>query len=159
MAMPHRIGLISDTHGLLRPEAKSFLEGCDHIVHAGDIGDAEVLEQLAVIAPLTAVRGNNDTADWARALAETARLRIGNVFIYVIHDIARIAVDPPGPGMRVVVSGHSHRPGIHDRDGVLYVNPGSAGRRRFTLPISIGELLIGDDSIAPRLVVLEPRSG
>ena len=134
-----RVGLISDTHGLLRPEALGFLEGCEHIVHAGDVCDAGVLEVLAAIAPLTAVRGNNDRGAWAQALHETELFELGGVFVYAIHDLAELDIDPRSAGVRVVVSGHSHKPLIERHDDVLYVNPGSAGPRRFRLPISIGE--------------------
>ena len=149
-----RIGLISDTHGLLRPEALAFLAGSDHIVHGGDIGNPEILERLAAIAPLTVVRGNNDTAAWARTTPETARLDVGGVSILVIHDLKELAGDPAADGVRVVVSGHSHKPACVERGGVLYVNPGSAGRRRFTLPISAGELLVEDGRVEARLVTL-----
>jgi putative phosphoesterase len=149
-----RIGLIADTHGLLRPEALDYLAGSDHIVHAGDIGGPELLERLAAIAPLTVVRGNNDTAAWARAIPETARLDPGGVGIYVIHDIKELGIDPAAGGVRVVVSGHSHKPACIERDGVLYVNPGSAGRRRFTLPVAAGELLIEGGQVEVRLVTL-----
>ena len=142
-----RIGLISDTHGLLRPEALDFLAGCDHIIHGGDIGGPEILERLGAIAPLTVVRGNNDTAPWARSIPETVRLALGGVDLFVIHDLKQLAGDPSAAalaaGARVVISGHSHKPSHSERDGVLYVNPGSAGRRRFSLPITAGELLIG----------------
>jgi putative phosphoesterase len=154
-----RIGLISDTHGLLRPEAESFLAGCDHIIHGGDIGGPDILERLAEIANLTAVRGNNDKGDWARSLAETRMLHFGNVGIHVIHDLARMDIEPKSAGAAVVISGHSHRPRIIEKDGVLYVNPGSAGRRRFTLPISIGELLIDGKSIVARLAKLSAVGG
>jgi putative phosphoesterase len=149
-----RIGLIADTHGLLRPEALDYLAGSDHIVHAGDIGGPELLERLAAIAPLTVVRGNNDTAAWARAIPETARLDPGGVGIYVIHDIKELGVDPAADGVRVMVSGHSHKPACIERDGVLYVNPGSAGRRRFTLPVAAGELLVEGGQVEVRLVTL-----
>jgi putative phosphoesterase len=149
-----RIGLISDTHGLLRPEAVDYLAGSDHIVHAGDIGGPELLERLAGIAPLTVVRGNNDTAAWARTIPETARLEMGGVSIYVIHDIKELDIEPAAAGVRVVVSGHSHKPACLERDGVLYVNPGSAGRRRFTLPIAAGELLVEGGQVEVRLVTL-----
>lgn len=149
-----RIGLISDTHGLLRPEALAFLAGSDHIVHGGDIGNPEILERLAAIAPLTVVRGNNDTAAWARTIPETARLAVGGVSILVIHDLKELADDPAADGVRVVVSGHSHKPACAERGGVLYVNPGSAGRRRFTLPIAAGELLVEDGRVDARLVTL-----
>lgn len=149
-----RIGLISDTHGLLRPEALDFLAGSDHIVHGGDIGNPEILERLAAIAPLTVVRGNNDTAAWARTIPVTARLEAGGVPLYVIHDLKELDIDPAGSGVRVVVSGHSHKPACAERGGVLYVNPGSAGRRRFSLPIAAGELLIEGGRVVPRLVTL-----
>jgi putative phosphoesterase len=155
-----RVGLISDTHGLLRPEVLAFLRGSDLIVHAGDIGSATcagpgILDALAAIAPLTVVRGNNDRGAWARSIPETAILRLGPVAIYVIHDLKQLPVDPAHEGVRVVVSGHSHKPARSERDGVLYVNPGSAGRRRFTLPISVGELLLDDEQVNARLVTLD----
>ena len=146
--------MISDTHGLLRPEALDFLTGCDHIVHGGDIGGPDILERLGGLAPLTVVRGNNDTAAWQRALPETARVAVGGVVLYVIHDLKAMDIDPAGAGVHVVVSGHSHRPGSSRRDGVLYVNPGSAGRRRFSLPISAGELRIDGGGVHARLVTL-----
>jgi putative phosphoesterase len=149
-----RVGLISDTHGLLRPEALDFLAGADHIVHGGDIGGPEILERLARIAPLTVVRGNNDTAAWARTIPETARLDLGGVGIYAIHDLKQLDIEPAAARVRVVVSGHSHKPGCSERGGVLYVNPGSAGRRRFSLPISAGELLIDDGKVEVNLVTL-----
>jgi uncharacterized protein len=152
-----RIGLISDTHGLLRPEALSFLRGSDVIVHAGDIGNAGVLEALAGIAPVTAVRGNNDTGSWAAALPETAFLRFGAMLLYALHDLAALDIDAHANGVRVVVCGHSHRPRIEERDGVLYVNPGSAGPRRFRLPVSVAELLVDGASVVPRLVELALR--
>src|SRR4051794_13565792 len=119
-----RVGLISDTHGLLRPEVLAFLEGSDHIVHAGDVCDAGVLDALRAIAPVTAVRGNNDRGAWAAALRESELVRLGDVFVYAIHDLAEIDIEPRAAEVRVVVSGHSHRPSIDERDGVLYVNPG-----------------------------------
>jgi putative phosphoesterase len=149
-----RIGLISDTHGLLRPEALDFLAGSDHIVHGGDIGNPDILARLAAIAPLTVVRGNNDTAAWAKEIPVTARIEHGGVPVYVIHDLKELDIDPARSGVRVVVSGHSHRPACVERGGVLYVNPGSAGRRRFSLPIAAGELLIEDGRVVPRLVTL-----
>ena len=149
-----RVGLISDTHGLLRPEALDFLAGCDHIVHGGDIGGPEILERLAALAPLTVVRGNNDTADWARALPVTARLALGGVTVVAVHDVRDLDVDPAMEGVDVVVSGHSHQPSCARRDGVLYVNPGSAGRRRFRLPVSAGELLVEGGAVQARLVTL-----
>jgi putative phosphoesterase len=150
----YRVGLISDTHGLLRPEAKAFLEGCDYIVHAGDIGHAGILEELTKLAPVTAVRGNNDKGLWAEHLRETEFLRVGEVFVYVIHDLARLEIEPNAAGARVVVSGHSHQPLVEERNGVLYVNPGSAGPRRFKLPIVVGELLVTGSSVSARIVEL-----
>jgi hypothetical protein len=149
-----RIGLISDTHGLLRPEALDFLAGSDHIVHGGDIGGPDILERLAAVAPLTVVRGNNDTAPWARAIPETARVDFGPVALYAIHDLKQLAIDPRAAGVRVVVSGHSHRPACVEREGVLYVNPGSAGPRRFTLPIAAAELRIDGATVVAHLVTL-----
>jgi putative phosphoesterase len=149
-----RIGLISDTHGLLRPEALDYLAGSDHIIHGGDIGNPDILDRLAAIAPLTVVRGNNDGAAWADAIPDTARLALGGVDIHVIHDAKALAIDPAAAGVRVVVSGHSHKPACVERGGVLYVNPGSAGRRRFSLPIAAGELLVEDGRVTARLVTL-----
>jgi len=147
-----RVGLISDTHGLLRPEAKAFLEGCDRIIHGGDIGNPDILEQLAALAPLTVVRGNNDHGGWAEDLAETQLVQIDEVLICVIHDLAQLDIDPRAVRVRVVVSGHSHVPSITERDGVLYVNPGSAGPRRFKLPIAAGELTITGNAISANIV-------
>jgi putative phosphoesterase len=137
-----RIGLISDTHNLVRPEALEYLANCDAIIHAGDICDPAVLDALAQIAPVTAVRGNNDTGDWAAALPTHASLTVQQVTILVVHDIADVGADPRGEGIGVVVTGHSHKPAISERDGVLYINPGSAGPRRFKLPVSAGILIV-----------------
>lgn len=150
-----RVGVLSDTHGLLRPEALEFLRGSDCIVHAGDIGDAGVLDALRRVAPVTAVRGNNDFGPWAENIAETEILRIGGVAIYVLHDLKQLGVDPRAAGFHVVVSGHSHQPRINERDGVLFVNPGSCGPRRFKLPISVGELRISGKAVKPKLVELK----
>ncbi len=150
-----RIGLISDTHGLLRPQALEFLRGSDHILHAGDIVGADILDQLAGLAPLTAVRGNNDHGDWAQALPESVTLVLGGVTIHMLHDLKELAVDPAAQGVRVVVTGHSHKPACEERGGVLYVNPGAAGQRRFTLPVSVGELLVDDGRVEVRLVTLD----
>jgi len=151
-----RIGLISDTHGLLRPEALAFLEGSDFIVHGGDIGNAGILEALAAIAPLTVVRGNNDREAWADRIAETELAKFGDVSVYAIHDLARLDIDPRAAGVRVVVSGHSHKPKVEEREGVLYVNPGSAGPRRFRLPISVAELIVDGAAVTARIVLLDP---
>jgi hypothetical protein len=149
-----RVGLVADTHGLLRPAARAFLVGCDYIVHGGDIGAAEILDELAALAPLTAVRGNNDTQPWAAHLPATELIRVGGIFFYVIHDLTQLEIDPEAAGVRVVVSGHSHRPKIEQRGNVLYVNPGSCGPRRFTLPISIGEISVSANGARARLVDL-----
>jgi putative phosphoesterase len=154
MATPLRVGLISDTHGLLRPQALDFLRGSDLIVHGGDICDAGILTALAAIAPLVAVRGNNDHGGWAERLRESELFRVGDAFIYAIHDVAAIDIEPRAAGVQVVVSGHSHKPSIRREEGVLYVNPGSAGPRRFKLPISVGELTIAGASIEARTVEL-----
>ena len=149
-----RIGLISDTHGLVRPEALAFLHGCDHIVHAGDIGKPEVLAALQAIAPVSAIRGNIDTGGWADALPGTLTATFGGARLHVVHDLKQLDIDPVAAGVRVVVSGHSHRPRAEERGGVLYINPGSAGRRRFSLPVTAGELLIAADLLTPRIVDL-----
>lgn len=150
-----RIGLISDTHGLLRPEAVAFLRGCEHIVHGGDVGSAEVITQLSALAPVTAVRGNNDGGPWAQSLRETELVQVGAAFLYVIHDVAELDIDPPAAGVQAVVSGHSHKPRIERRDSVLYINPGSAGPRRFTLPIALGEILVDGANVSARNVALD----
>ena len=132
----------------MRPEALQYLRGADHIVHAGDIGDPGILEALRALAPVTAVRGNNDRGRWARAVPGRANVQIGGVAIHVLHDVGQLRLHP---GVRVVVSGHSHKPMVQERDGVLYVNPGSAGPRRFTLPIALGELRISGASVRARI--------
>jgi putative phosphoesterase len=149
-----RVGIISDTHGLLRPEACTFLVGCDYIVHGGDVGAPEILDELAGMAPLIAVRGNNDAAPWAARLPETELIRVGNVFFYVIHDLSDLAIDLGAAGIRVVVSGHSHKPAVGERDGVLYVNPGSCGPRRFKLPVTLGEIRVSGSAVTARIVDL-----
>jgi putative phosphoesterase len=153
-----RIGLISDTHNLLRPEAVAFLRGCDFIVHAGDIMSPGVLEELATLAPVTAVRGNNDNGPWAERLRETELVQFDEVFVYAIHDLGQLDLDPGTAGVQVVVSGHSHKPLVQERGGILFVNPGSAGPRRFSLPISIGELSISGARVSARTVELVPGS-
>jgi len=152
-----RVGLISDTHGLLRPAALAFLRGSDHIVHGGDIGDPAIIDTLAALAPVTAVRGNNDRAAWAAGLPETAVLELGGVRIAVVHDLGAAAFDAAAADVRVVVSGHSHKPLVQERAGVLFVNPGSAGPRRFRLPIAVAELLVDGGSATARIELLEPR--
>jgi putative phosphoesterase len=149
-----RVGLIADTHGLLRPEATAFLRGCDHILHGGDIGAPDILEQLAALAPVTAVRGNNDTQAWAASLPETRLLELEAMKIYLIHDLAELELEPAAAGVRVIVSGHSHRPLVRECNGVVYVNPGSAGPRRFRLPISVAQLEISGAAVTVKLVEL-----
>jgi putative phosphoesterase len=134
------IGVISDTHGLLRPEARKALEGCDLIVHAGDVGKLEILDELRTIAPVVAVRGNIDTAAWASRLPLTAAVETRSAWIYVLHDIQQLDIDPAAAGFRIVVSGHSHQARREERSGVLYLNPGSAGPRRFRLPVTAARL-------------------
>ncbi len=157
MSVATRVGLISDTHGLLRPDAADFLRGSDLIVHAGDICARAVLEELEAIAPTVAVRGNNDRGAWADALRESELVEIGGIVVYAIHDIDAIDIDPEAAGVRVVVSGHSHRPSREERGGVLFVNPGSAGPRRFTLPISIAALVVDGDDVSVRFAELADR--
>ena len=152
--MTVRVGLIADTHGLLRPEAVAFLAGCAHIVHAGDVGDPQILDALATIAPLTAIRGNVDTEPWANRLPATTQATVAGVPIYVLHDLKALDIDPRRARVRVVVSGHSHKPVIAERNGVLYVNPGSAGPRRFRLPITTAELFVTGDSVSARICEL-----
>lgn len=151
------VGLISDTHGLLRPEAVAALRGCDVIVHAGDVGDPKILDELARLAPITAVRGNVDEGDWANLLPASAVVTVDDVSIFVIHDVAELRAEAARSGHRVVVSGHSHRPGWNEDGGVLFVNPGSAGPRRFKLPIFVGYLSIEGATVTPRLLTLTPQ--
>jgi hypothetical protein len=147
-----RVGLISDTHDLLRPEAKEFLRGSDRIIHAGDICSPQILDELAEIAPVTAVRGNNDRGSWAGRLGNTELVQIGAIFVYALHDVAQLDLDPEAAGVRVVVFGHSHKPLVERRAGILFVNPGSAGPRRFKLPIALGELTISGECVSARTV-------
>ncbi len=145
---------MSDTHGVLRPEARSFLLDCDYIVHGGDVGSAEILETLGAMAPLIAVRGNNDKGAWAARLRHSELIRLGGIFVYVIHDLAELDIDPGAAGVRVVVSGHTHKPLIQERDDILYVNPGSCGPKRFKLPISVGELTVSGGAVKARVIDL-----
>jgi len=149
-----RIGVISDTHGLLRAEAVAALRGVDRILHAGDVGAAAILEELTRLAPVTAVRGNNDYGPWAERLAHTEVVEIGETSVYVLHDLGELDLDPAAAGFSVVVAGHSHKPGIARRDGVLFVNPGSAGPRRFKLPIAVALLHIRGTEVEAEVVVL-----
>lgn len=148
------IGVISDTHGLIRPESLRTLRGAELIIHAGDIGKPEVIEALRSIAPVVAIRGNNDREKWARKFPETAVVEVGKVRIYVIHNIKEIKIDPSAAGFQAVISGHSHRPSVLRRGGVLFLNPGSAGPRRFTLPIAVARLRVRVESVSPKIVEL-----
>jgi putative phosphoesterase len=147
------IGIISDTHGLVRPQAIEALEGADLILHAGDIGDQSVLDSLQQIAPVVAVRGNNDKGDWAESLPDWEVVEIDSVSIYMLHDVKEIDISPAG-SFHVVVSGHSHQPSVEERRGVLYVNPGSAGPRRFTLPVSLAHLRVEGEKAQAKIIEL-----
>jgi putative phosphoesterase len=151
---PTIIGVISDTHGLLRPEAVEALRGSDRILHAGDVGTPEILQGLAKIVPVTAIRGNVDTAPWARALPATEVIEAGGISIYMLHDLAQLDLKPEAAGFRVVVYGHTHQPKIEEKNGVLYFNPGSAGPRRFHLPVSVGRLMVEGGKVRAELVEL-----
>ncbi len=144
-----RIGVISDTHGLLRPQVEQRLAGMAHIIHAGDIGRPEVIAGLRRIAPVTAIRGNVDTGDWAEHYPDTHTVRLGGRSIYVLHDLQELQLDPQLHGVDVVISGHSHRPRIETIDGVLYLNPGSAGPRRFNLPVTLATLELNASCLRP----------
>ncbi|WP_415874246.1 metallophosphoesterase family protein [Clostridium sp.] len=150
----HKIGVISDTHGLLREEAISAFNDVDMIIHAGDIGDSYIIEKLNTKAPVAAVRGNNDKGELAKIYPKTEVVEIGGKFIYILHDINELDLDPKGAGFDVVISGHSHKPSIEERDGILYLNPGSAGPRRFRLPVSIAYLEIYENLVEAKIVEL-----
>jgi putative phosphoesterase len=150
------VGVISDTHGFIRPEVVKAFEEVDCLIHAGDIGKPEVLEELRAVAPVAAVRGNMDRGQWAQEIPETEVLEIGEVLLYVVHDIHRLDLDPVTAGFSVVLSGHSHEPSIEKRNGVLYLNPGSAGPRRFRLPVCLAILHICGKSLDVQLVTLNP---
>jgi putative phosphoesterase len=152
---PHRLGLISDTHGLLRRQALEALRGSELIIHAGDVGDPKILDELRKLAPVVAVRGNVDTEEWAEALPLTAVVEAGSVLIYVLHDVNTLDLNPAAAGFRIVLSGHSHKPGRIVRDGVLYVNPGSAGPHRFQLPVSLARLDLATTPFEVEFVTLE----
>ena len=151
----HTLGVISDTHGLVRPEALAALAGVERIVHAGDIGNREVLEALERVAPVTAVRGNNDRGGWASDIPETEVVEVGGVSLYLLHDLHELDLEPRAAGFAAVISGHSHQPKVEERDGVLYLNPGSAGPRRFKLPISLARLTIAKARVSAELVTLQ----
>jgi uncharacterized protein len=149
-----RVGVISDTHGLLRPEAIRALRGSDLILHAGDVGKPEVLESLRQIAPVVAIRGNNDGGPWADALSSTEVVEVGSTTLYLVHDLAELDLDPAAARFAAVISGHSHRPSKSVRRGVLYLNPGSAGPRRFSLPVAVAVLTVRGEAVRPRLIEL-----
>ncbi len=149
-----RLGVISDTHGLLRPEAIAALHGCDLIIHAGDVGNAAVLEGLRPIAPTFAIRGNVDGGTWAASLPASDVVDVGESLFYVLHNIADLDLDPPAAGFAAVVFGHSHKPSIETHDGVLYLNPGSAGPRRFHLPITLARVAVAGTALRPEIVEL-----
>ncbi len=146
-----RIGVISDTHGLLRREALERLDGVDHVIHAGDVGSPDILPELERIAPVTAIKGNVDTQAWAAGLPETARVAFEGHAIFIIHDRKALDFDPAREGIGVVISGHSHKQGIETVDGVLYLNPGSAGRRRFRLPVTVATLDLDQGRVVAHL--------
>ena len=148
------VGIVSDTHGLLRPEAMRALDGAELIVHAGDVGAPEVLERLRALAPVFAVRGNNDKGPWADALPATEVVEVGRALLYVLHDVAELDLDPAAAGFSAVVSGHSHRPQVECKDGVLYLNPGSIGPRRFKLPVSLARLRVSEHGLEAEIVEL-----
>ena len=148
------IGVISDTHGLLRPEAVAALRGAEHIIHAGDVGAPDVLAALAEIAPVTAVRGNNDKGAWAARIPGTAVFEAEGLSIYVLHDLKELDLDPAAGGFRAVIAGHSHHPAQEERGGVLFFNPGSAGPRRFRLPICVGRLHVDNGVVRGELVAI-----
>lgn len=152
------VGVISDTHGLLRPEAVEALRGSEHIIHVGDIGAPEIIGELKKIAPVAAIRGNVDVQTWAREFPETEVVELGGKSIYVIHDVKALDLNPKAAGFDAVISGHSHKPGQETKDGVLYLNPGSAGPRRFNLPISVAKLRIEEIGLRAEIMVLSvPR--
>jgi len=151
------VGVISDTHGLVRPEALRALRGVDLIIHAGDVGGRAVLDVLGGIARVIAVRGNNDRDAWAHALRETERVEVNGTVLYVLHDLATLDIDPMTAGVDVVIAGHSHRPSITRRGGITFLNPGSAGPRRFTLPIALARLSVRRGRVRARIVPLVVR--
>ncbi len=149
-----KLGVISDTHGLLRPEAVTALRGCARIIHAGDVGRPAVLAELERIAPVEAVRGNVDHGAWAEALPHDRVVEAGGLQLYVLHDLEQLDLDPAAAGFRVVITGHSHRPAAERRNGVLYLNPGSAGPRRFRLPVSLARLQLHNGEVREELIEL-----
>lgn len=149
------IGVISDTHGVLRPEAVAALRGCDRILHAGDVGKPEILDALGDIAPTIAVRGNVDKGDWAEALPLTEVVEVDSHLLFVLHDISELALDPAAAEFAAVVFGHSHRPGAETKNGVLYLNPGSAGPRRFRLPVTVAKISVDGPALDYEIITLD----
>jgi putative phosphoesterase len=149
------VGVISDTHGLLRPAALRALQGCALIVHAGDVGKLEVLEGLRVVAPVMAVRGNVDRDPWNEDLPPSRVVEAGDVYLYVVHDLNELSIDPAGGGFSAVISGHSHQPSVKERSGVLYLNPGGAGPRRFSLPVSLALLHVRGHALQAEILILK----
>jgi uncharacterized protein len=150
----HVIGLISDTHGLIRPEALEALQGVDLIIHAGDIGKPEVIATLKAIAPVLAIKGNNDIGAWAKPLPDTRLVKSDKTRLFVIHNLRELDCDPVARGYQAVISGHSHKPSVSTRDGVLFVNPGSAGPRRFKLPVAVGKLFVQNKQVSVEIIEL-----
>ena len=151
----HRIGVISDTHGMLRPEALEALEGCERIIHAGDVGEASILQQLSEVARVEAVRGNVDIEPWANHLPETLVVEVGDAALYVLHDLATLDLDPAAASIDAVIYGHSHKPDVDRNDGVMYLNPGSAGPRRFHLPVTVAILTVTGRDLDAEIVQLK----
>jgi hypothetical protein len=149
------VGILSDTHGLLRPEVTAALTGVDHILHAGDVGDGQILETLEKIAPVVAVRGNMDYGSWSNRLSVTETVEIDNVFFYILHDRYHLDLDPTAAGIHVVVSGHTHQPDLFTENGVIYLNPGSAGHRRNRYPVSLARVRIHNGTPVPRLITVD----
>jgi putative phosphoesterase len=145
------IGVISDTHGLLRWEAEAALAKVDHIIHAGDVGTPEVIERLQRIAPLTVVRGNNDKGPWADGLPASAIVEVCGQRLYVLHDIAMLDIDPAADGFAAIIAGHSHKPAVTERNGVLFLNPGSAGPRRFNLPVAVARMVVENGRVRAKI--------
>ena len=152
MSLILTVGILSDTHGLLRPEVAETLAGCGYILHAGDIGDGQVLERLKRIAPVTAVRGNMDYGSWSNSLPVSEMVEIDGIYFYIIHDLNQLDLDPAAAGIQVVVSGHTHQPHLIEKNGVTYLNPGSAGHRRFDYPVSLAMVLLQDGTVTSRIV-------